>query len=363
MGVGMDAFKGAARILLVRLDNIGDVVMLSPAVRVLRRALPGARITLLASPAGAAVASLLPGLDEVLVRRAPWQDARGDMAFDPQREQAWVRDLAMRSFDAAFIFTSFSQSPFPAAYACYLAGIPVRIGQSREFGGAVLTHWVRPLADSAHQVDRNLHLLKEAGVPVRGPGLKALRLAVPTEAHARAEGMLRERGVRGDFVVVAPGATCAARRYPAERYGSVAAALQSLGRQVVVVGGPKDYATGEAVVAAAPGTVSLCGHTDLAELAAVLQRARLLIANDSGPMHIADAVGCPMVVLYAGTELEEQWRPRTAPARILRRPTACAPCYRFDCPYGLECLRIAPAEVVAQARALLGEALREVAGG
>ena len=359
----MDAFKDAARILLVRLGNIGDVVMLSPAVRALRRAAPRARLTLLASPAGATVAGLLSGLDEVLVHRALWQDARGDIAFDSKHEQEWVRDLAVHGFDAVFIFTSFSQSPFPAAYACYLAGIPIRIGQSREFGGGVLTRWVRPLADSAHQVDRNLHLLKEAGIPVGGPQASALRLAVPAGARARVEAKLRELGVRGDFVVIAPGATCAARRYPAWRYGVVAAGLEALDRQVVVVGGPKDQAIGEVVVAAARGTVSLCGQTDLAELAAVLQRARLLIANDSGPMHIADAVGCPMVVLYSGTELEEQWRPRTAPARILRRPTACSPCYRFECPYGLECLRIAPGEVVAQARALLGETLREVADG
>ena len=359
----MDAFKDAARILLMRLDNIGDVVMLSPAVRALRRAAPRARISLMASAAGAAVAGLLPGLDEVFVHRALWQDARGDMAFDPRREQEWVRDLAARGFDVAVIFTSFSQSPFPAAYACYLAGIPARIAQSREFGGGVLTHWVRPLPDSAHQVDRNLHLLKEAGVAVGGPGANSLRLAVPREARGRAEAMLRERGVRGDFVVIAPGATCAARRYPAEQYALVAAGLKALGRQVVVVGGPKDLAIGETVAAAAPGSVSLCGQTGLAELAALLQRSRLLVANDSGPMHIADAVGCPMVVLYSGTELEEQWRPRTAPARILRRPTACSPCYRFECPYDLECLRIAPGEVVAQARALLGETLREVADG
>ena len=361
-GQGMDAFNSVSRILVVRLGNIGDILMLSPAARMVRRAWPEARVTLMASPAGAAVAGLVPGIDEVFVHRALWQDAHGDMAFDPSREQALVRELARRSFNAVLIFTSFSQSPFPPAYACYLAGIPVRIGQSREFGGGVLTHWVRPPADDAHQVDRNLHLLREAGIPVVGPDVTAVRISVPRAAHARAQTVLQEQGVRGDFVVIAPGATCSARRYPVERYAAVAAGLRLAGHTVVVVGGPRDIARGVAV-ASASGAVSLCGQTDIAVLAALLARARLLIANDSGPMHLADAVDCPMVILYSGTDRESQWAPRHAPARLLRRPTACAPCYRFTCPYDLECLAIPPEEVVAQALGLWGETLREAADG
>lgn len=358
----MDAFKSVARVLLVRLGNIGDVLMVSPAVRALRRAWPGAGVTLMASPAGATVAGLVPGIDEVFVHRALWQDAHGDMAFDPSREQALVRELARRSFNAVLIFTSFSQSPFPPAYACYLAGIPVRIGQSREFGGGVLTHWVRPPADDVHQVDRNLHLLREVGIPVSGPDAAATRISVTRAAHAQAQMLLQEQGVRGDFVVIAPGATCSARRYPEGRYAAVAAGLRQAGRVVIVVGGPQDTACG-AAVASASGAASLCGQTDVAVLAALLARARLLIANDSGPMHLADAVGCPMVILYSGTDLESQWRPRRAPSRILRRPTACSPCYRFTCPYDLECLAIPPAEVVAHAQGVWGETLREAADG
>ena len=358
----MDAFKSGARVLLVRLGNIGDVLMLSPVVRALRRAWPAAGVTLMASPAGATVAGLVPGIDEVFVYRALWQDARGGIAFDESREQALVSELACRSFDASLIFTSFSQSPFPPAYACYLAGIPIRIGQSREFGGGVLTHWVRPPADDVHHVDRNLHLLREVGIPVTGPNVTAVRISVPHAAHARAQMLLQERGVRGDFAVIAPGATCTARRYPVEHYAAVAAGLRQAGRTVVVAGGPKDSACG-AAVAGASGAVSLCGQTDIAVLAALLARARLLIANDSGPMHLADAVGCPMVILYSGTDLESRWRPRCAPSRILRRPTACSPCYRFTCPYNLECLAIPPAEVVAHALGLWGETTREVAGG
>ena len=359
----MDAFENLTRILVVRLDNIGDVVMLSPALRALRRVSPKARITLMASRAGALAAGLLPEVDEVFVHRALWQDARRELSLNPAREQELIAELRRRDFDAAFIFTSFSQSPFPPAYVCYLAGIPLRIAQSREFGGALLTHWVRPLSDFTHQVDRNLHLLKEVGIPVGGAGATAIRVSIPQGVQGAVDGLLRSHGLRGGFVAIAPGATCTARRYPLARYVDVAARLRETGHRVVVVGGPGDQAAGETIVAAVPGAVSLCGRTSLADLAAILHRARLLIANDSGPMHIGDAVACPMVILYSGTELEDQWRPRDAPARLLRRPTACSPCYRFECPYDRECLAIAPADVVAEAMGLLGETLRAVADG
>lgn len=357
----MEAFKDVTHALVVRLDNIGDVVMLSPALRSLRRAMPKARLTLMVSPAGAAAAALLPEVDEIFVQRALWQDARGAMPFQPEREQDLVQELRRRRCDAAFIFTSFSQSPYPAAYLCYLAGIPLRVAQSREFGGGVLSHWVRPLPDATHQVDRNLHLLKEVGFAEVGG--RALRLKVDREAEARVEALLRTHGVRRGFVVIAPGATCSARRYPLARYGDVAARLQAMHHNVVIAGGVADQEAGQAIAGAVPGVVSLCGQTSLAELVALLRRARLLIANDSGPMHIGDAVCCPMVILYSGTELEEQWRPRFAPTRLLRRPTACSPCYRFECPYDRECLAISPSEVASQALALLGESVREVADG
>ncbi len=89
------------------------------------------------------------------------------------------------------------------------------------------------------------------------------------------------------------------------------------------------------------------------ELAGILRRARLVIANNSGPMHIADAFARPMVILYSGTELEEQWRPRGSPVKLLRRNTHCSPCYAFTCPYGMECLDIPPEEVAAHALELL----------
>src|SRR5512140_929377 len=124
------------RLLVIRLDNIGDVVMLGPALRSLRAARPLAHITLLASPAGNQVAPLLPWINKTIPWRASWQNISAHASTEPQKEWELANLLSAGHYDAAFIFTSFSQSPYPPAFACYMAGIPVRIGQSREFGGA-----------------------------------------------------------------------------------------------------------------------------------------------------------------------------------------------------------------------------------
>ena len=354
-----DGWQSVRRILAVRLDNVGDIIMLEPALRSLRAALPAAAITLLATPAGSQAAPLLSCVDDVLVQSVSWQDISGKWPQDPASEYALVQMLRERGFDAAVIFTSFSQSPYPPAYVCYLAGIPIRLAQSKEFGGALLSRWVKPPADDAHQAERNLHLLEQAGFPILG---RHLELAVPDEAQGTADRLLREVGIAAGepFIVMAPGASAAARRYDASRYAQVAARLrQESGLTVVLVGSPREADLVRSVLdgaGAEPGhaIVSLAGRTTVPELAGVIRRAGLVIANNSGPLHLADAFGRPMVILYSGTDLESQWRPRQAPARLLRRPTACAPCYGFRCPYHLECLDIPPEEVVQHALNLLG---------
>jgi ADP-heptose:LPS heptosyltransferase len=350
-----DTWRGVRRVLAVRLDNIGDVIMLGPALRTIRKALPSAHLALLASPAGAQAAPLLPWIDDVITRRVAWQDASGAMPQDAGREIFLAGDLRAGAFDAAVVFTSFSQSPWPAAYACYLAGIPRRIGQSKEFGGSLLTRWVRPPADCTHQVDRNLHVLEACGFDA---GRRDLAIAIPRDDQAAADGILRRHGLSpwAPFIAVAPAASCPARTYPADRF---AAALSLLDQRVpfpiVLLGGARDAGALEAIRGASGSRriVSLAGLTSVAQMAGIIHRARLLVANNSGPLHLGDALRCPMVLLYSGTDLEEQWRPRSARAVLLRRPTPCEPCYRFECPYHMECLDIPPAEVVEACEQLL----------
>lgn len=343
------------RILVVRLDNVGDVVMLTPALRALRKTYPGAHITLLCSKAGASVAPMLPWVDDTIVHRASWQDVSGALPFDPASEQAFIANLASRGFDAAFVFTSFSQSPFPPAYACCLAGIPHRFGESKEFGGSVLTVAAPPLPDHVHQVDRNLHLLAFAGIPADGTRME---LHIPPSDAATATELLAAAGVGAgsQFVALAPGASCDARRYDASRFAEAARLLSAaISVPIVIVGTTADAAAAREIINAVPGgaVISLIGKTSVPGLAAVIRTASLVITNNSGPLHLADAFLRPQVVLYSGTEFEEQWRPRHSPAVLLRNPTACSPCFAFTCPYDKECLDIDPVTVAGEALRLL----------
>ena len=336
--MGTVDWSRASRVLAVRLDNLGDVVMVTPALRALRAALPsGARLDLLASPAGASLAPLLADVDEVHAVSAVWQDADGRLPLDPARELAVVD--RMRGYDAVVVFTSFAQSPWPAAYAAYLAGVPVRAGVSKEFGGSVLTHRLVAPPDEQHQSDRALALLASLGVPAQGT---SLQLRVPDDARTRAARVRREAGLPDTYAVLAPGASCPSRRWAPERFARTA---RLLGMPVAVVGTAREAALVDSITG--PGVVGLAGRLDVPALAALLEGAQVALTNNSGGMHLADAVGTPVVALFAGTEDESQFAPRSVPARLLRVPTACAPCRAFVCPYAHECLDIAPAAVAA----------------
>ena len=350
----MNEWLEANNILAVRLDNIGDIIMLGPALRAVKETSPQARLTLLASPAGATAVSLLPWIDDVITWRPVWQDVGGRMPFDPARERELIDLLAERRFDAALIFTSFSQTPHVPGYVCYLAGIPLRAGESKEFGGSTLTTELRGAPDELHQVERNLRLVEHLGFVVND---RQLELAISNEARAQVPELLARAGIDLDapFILLHPGASAKARRYLVERFGIVARLLTRRGWQVLVTGVEREVALIEELREHAPNAHYLIGGTTLSEYAALIERAALVICNDTLPMHLADAVGTPEVVLFSGTDCEEQWRPRATRSRLLRRETPCHPCYLFDCPIGLPCLDISAEEVVEEVEILLAE--------
>lgn len=348
-------WKEARRLLVMRLDNIGDVVMTGPVLRALKENLPGASITLMASPGGKEAAPLLPWVDEVLAWRVLWQDM-GRLPFDPAREREMIETLHKGSYDAAIILTSFKQTPHAAGYACYLAGIPLRLGESKEWGGEVLTDEAPPAPDELHQVERNLRLIEHLGFRVND---RSLGLDVPEETRKSASSLLETCGVPPDtpYVLLNPWASAQARMYPADRFALAARRLsEETGWPVVVTGaGANRERSGGLLSILRDWGVDLVGATGLSELAALVEGARLVLTNNTSTMHLLDALRVPGVVLFSGTELEEQWRPRHAPHRLLRRETWCSPCYAFTCPYELECLDIPPGEVAKAGLSLLAE--------
>lgn len=334
-------------LLVMRLDNIGDVVMTGPALRALKEALPGVRLTLMVSPAGANAAPLLPWVDDVIVWRAMWQQLGGG-PFDPAREAELIGLLRERNFDAAVLLTSFSQTPHPAALACLLAGIPLRLGESKERAPGLLTHEpLSPTPEAEHQVERNLRLLEAIGIPVRD---RALEVHIPEEARRQAAALVPD-----PYLLLNPFASCSARTYPPGRAARAARLIaEQTGLKVAVTGVEKDRERSrDLLVELGPVGVDLLGRTDLPTFAALIAGARLVLTNNTSALHLGDAVRTPLLVTYSGTEYESQWRPRSTPALLLRRPTPCHPCYAFECPFHLECLDISPEEVARAGLELL----------
>lgn len=348
------AWEDVRNLLVVRLDNIGDILMTGPALRAIKETLPRSHLTLLASPAGTQAAPLLPWVDDVFTWRVLWQDL-GHLPFDPAREWALIEDIRQRRFHAAIIFTSFSQSPYPPALACSLAGIPLRLGDSKENAEGPLTHFPESLPDHVHQVERNLHLTRTVGFDTTH---KEICLKLNDYCRRTVDNLLSHSGIRNDepYLLLAPWASASARTYATHRFGLAALDVaRAAGMRVVIAGAERDRARGSKELSECLGdrAVNLVGMTTVGELAVLVERATLVMTNNTSALHFADALGTPVVVLYSGTDHESQWRPRRTPHRLLRRATGCSPCYAFTCPTQLECLDFSHEEVATAALELL----------
>jgi lipopolysaccharide heptosyltransferase II len=347
----------AEHVLCVRLDALGDLLMTTPALRALKESRPGRRLTLLTSPSGAEAAALLPDVDEVLVYGAPWMKATAPRA-DPRPDFAMIDRLRRGSFDAAAIFTVYSQNPLPSALLCYLAGIPLRLSHCRENPYQLLTHWVPDLEPDRlvrHEVRRQLDLVAAVGCRADDD---RMAIRIPEGAAGRVHDRLCAIGLDPSrpWVLIHPGATAPSRRYPPEGFAEVATRLARDGEQVVFTGDASEVDLIEGIRDAMPApSLSLAGRLALGELAALVALAPLLIANNTGPVHVAAAVGTPVVDLYALTN--PQHTPWAVPNRVLNHDVPCKYCYKSVCPEGHHhCLRlVTPEAVVRAARGLIAE--------
>jgi ADP-heptose:LPS heptosyltransferase len=349
----------ARRILAVRLDNLGDVILTGPAISAIKHSLPTAEIALLAGPAGAQAGYLHPDIDRVIEYQAPWTDPWNKLAHDPERELRICETLRNENFDAAIIFTSFRQSSLPAAYLCYLAGIPLRHAASIDGPGSLLTSRHRHPERLMHEVDRGLDLVSGLGMTRRDA---VLSLAVPDQAREKVRRMIT--GIRrsdGPVIAVHPGCSMPARTYPWQQYAEVCDLLVSELDATAVLTGTEE----ERELTRAIGTrmthdaVDMAGALDFPLLCALIEAADLTITNNTGPMHVAAAVQTPVVALFALTNPPEQWGPWKVPHRLLNHDVPCRICYSRVCPYQQECLSLVrPSAVVQAASELLSQTRR-----
>lgn len=347
-------WRDVRRVLAIRLDNLGDVLVTTPAIHAMRQSLPHAEITLLASPVGAQVGRLNPDISEVIVYQSPQMDPWGKLPQDSDREQRMISLLKSKSFDAAIIFTSFRQSSLPQAYMCYLADIPLRAAASIDGPGSLLTTRHKHPEIMMHEVERGLDLVSVLGMTT---GERDLVLHVPESARVQAFEFLSRHGARpsGPLVVIHPGCTMPARTYPWEMFAEAGDHLvEQLGATVVVTGGPDEAELVERVCGRMRNPAIACaGALPFPAFCALIEAADVTVTNNTGPMHIAAALHTPVVALFALTNPPEQWGPWQVPHRLLNHDVPCRMCYSRVCPYQHECLRMVSPQMVADAVANL----------
>ena len=320
-----------SRIVIRATNWIGDCVMSMAAVKQVRISLPRAHLALLAR---AEVADLYrqPWIDEVIL----WTPARDRK--DLRNRWRMAAELRRRRFDAAILL----QNAFDAALVAWLARIPIRIGYAVNRRGVLLTHAIpRPAEGTVprHQSAHYLHLLERLGITAGTPSQESLARSM-REIRRNASSL----SGNGRWIGVAPGSSNGrAKRWLPGRFAEAsAAAAAAVGARIVIYGSRGD-ADGCAEVAAAlrfHGTdaIDLSGATDIPQLMAHMAACDAVLANDSGPMHLADALGVPTVAVF-GPTCERSTGPTGPLSVVVRQPVECSPCRLHECPIDHRCMR------------------------
>lgn len=332
---------------------LGDAVMALPAIEALRAHHAAGRVVVAARRSVAPLFDLLPGVDAVVPL-----GGGGGVLTASRLLAADVRAVAAVRADVAVLFPN----SFRSALTARLAGIPVRWGVRRSLRGPLVSHAVPRPPGSLHQIDAYRQTARALGAADAVP---EPRLTVPDAVAGEAARLLADAGWDGHEPLIGfgPGAAFgSAKRWPEERVASViAAAASPSGPRPVLVGAPADAPTAAGIVdavrrldpACAARMLNLVGATSLPRLAGVLARCRAFVTNDSGAMHLAAAVGTPVVALFGPTtEGETAPRPRPGvPAVLLAGRAWCRPCGLRECPLDHRCMTSLEPSAVLQALA------------
>ncbi len=289
----MSMIPEARRLLFIRTDRLGETLLNLPAVAALRAALPRASLTLLVNPDLQELLSGVPGVSQVI-------------AYQPGSPRWWTSARRLgQSLRAGRFEIAIVSNPMKELHvAVWLAGIPCRVGYARKWGRWLLTHRLddRKALGERHEVEYNLDLIRVLGLPTSKPEWRLPRFE---REQAEALQLLQHQGLKPSepFITVHPWTSNPLKQWPVERFRALLEHLSAQGSVIVVViGGAQEQEHAKALLRPEiPRVVNLVGRLSLTQLAGLFQRARLLVSNDSGPVHLAAAVGTPVVALF-GTE-------------------------------------------------------------
>jgi len=340
--------------LLIRATNwVGDAIMALPALRLVRERFPEAHIAILALPYVAKIYDRQGIADELMV-----YDRKGEHSGLRGRSRL-AAALRAKKFDTALLL----QNAFDAAWIAWRGGIPERIGYDRDARGLLLTQAI-PVPKRgeipAHEKYYYLELLRRAGWLDKLPEIPEISLRVADEDSQRAEGKLRSLGVRAGAlrIAVAAGASYgSAKCWPPERF---AEALNQMRRErdadVILFGTPAEAVVAAAIAGAlGQPALDLTGNTLIGELPALLKCCSVFLGNDSGAMHVAAAVGLPVVAVFGPTD-PDGTAPVTRRCTVVQQKPYCSPCFLRRCPTDHRCMTaISPGRVGDSLRSVLVE--------
>jgi ADP-heptose:LPS heptosyltransferase len=309
------AVEDARRLLFIRTDRLGETLLNLPAVAALNAALPNAELTIVVHPALQDLIAAVPGVDRVL----PYDDADTPWWV---RAFRFAKTLRSHRFDLAII----SNPKKELHVAVRLAGIPLRVGYSRKWGRWLLTHRLddRKALGERHEVEYNLDLIRAVGLPTTFS-----QWQLPRFDHEQADvfQLLQRQEIKPSkpLIAVHPWTSNPLKQWPAARFQTlIRQCVERFGVQVVVIGGPEEARKANDVLPAGIQVGNLTGQLTLRQLAALLQGARLLVSNDSGPVHLASAVGTRTVVLFGTPDPATgpgRWGPYGEGHRVIWKPT------------------------------------------
>ena len=312
-------------ILVVNVNWLGDVIFSSPVFRALKEAYPQARIICLAVPRVKEILESIPFIDEIII-----YDEKGKHA-SLTAKLGLIYYLRKKSFDIAFLL----HRSLTRALFVFLAGIPRRVGYDTKGRGFFLTHKVKPLAGEAHRSDHYLHVIESYGISVRD---RRTQLNVTSQSKEEVSGMLTAENVRpeDEIVVINPGGNWDLKRWPVENFAKLVDHLMNEGRwKVVIAGAPQDVPLFETIISHSKDKpINLTGKTTLKQLMALMQRARLVISADSGPLHLASSVGTDVIGIFGPTRPEITGPRGSGRGAILQHDVGCnrKACYHLKCP-------------------------------
>jgi heptosyltransferase II len=332
------------KILIVRTDRIGDVVLSTPVIKAVRDAYTGSHIAMLVRPYARDIVEGNPYLNEVIVydKSGSEKDLRGNIRF--------IDMLKNKRFDLAIMLHPTQRTHMVAAFA----GIPVRVGYDRKCG-FLLTKRIPHTKQFGlkHEIDYALDMLRYIGI---APKDRSLYMPVNKESESRIEKLLGDNGIRTADTVIAvnPGASCPSKRWACENFAAAARGLiKKYGAKIIIIAGRDDQAYGDKTASLiGKGCLNLSGKTSVADLASVLKRAKLFISNDSGPVHIACAVGTPVIAIFGRSDRglsPDRWGPSGKNDIVIHKDVGCDVCLAHSCRIGFKCLEAITAEEVLKA--------------